>query len=42
MYHNTITSFEDLLLKDKTFTIKIFNHQSIQSMAVEMYKAVNN
>ena len=33
------TSFEELLVKDKTFTI---HHQNIQSLAIEMYKAVNN
>ena len=31
--------FEELLFKDKTFTI---HHQNVQSMAIEMYKAVNN
>ena len=37
--NDTITSFEELLVKDKTFTI---HHQNIQSLAIEMYKAVNN
>ena len=32
-------SFEELLAKDKTFTI---HHQNIQSLAIEMYKAVND
>ena len=32
-------SFEELLVKDKTFTI---HRQNIQSLAIEMYKAVNN
>ena len=31
--------FEELLFKDKTFTI---HHQNVQSLAIEMYKAVNN
>ena len=31
--------FEELLVKDKTFTI---HRQNIQSLAIEMYKAVNN
>ena len=39
VYNDTITSFEESLVKDKTFTI---NHQNIQSLAIEMYKAVNN
>ena len=39
MYNDTITSFEELLVKDKTFTT---HHQNIQSLAIEMYKAVNN
>ena len=37
MYNDT--SFEELLVNDKTFTI---HHQNIQSLAIEMYKAVNN
>ena len=39
MYNDTITLLEELLVKDKTFTI---HHQNIQSLAMEMYKAVNN
>ena len=39
MYNDTITSFEELLVKDKTFTI---HYQNIPSLAIEMYKAVNN
>ena len=38
VYNDTITSFEEMLIKDKTFTI---HHQNIQSLANEMYKAVN-
>ena len=38
-YNDTITSFDELLVKDKTFTI---NHQNIQSLAIEIYKGVNN
>ena len=37
VYNDTITSFEELLVEDKTFTI---HHQNIQSLANEMYKAV--
>ena len=39
MYNNSITSFEEFPVKDKTFTVY---HQNIQSLAIEMYKAVNN
>ena len=39
VYNETITSFEELLIKDKTLTIQ---HQNIQSLAIEMYRAVNN
>ena len=39
VYNDSITSFEELLVKDKTFTI---HYQNIQSLAIEMYKAVNN
>ena len=39
VYNDTISSFEELLVKDKTFTI---HHQDIQSLAIEMYKAANN
>ena len=39
VYNEAITSSEELLVKDKTFTI---HHQNIKSLAIEMYKAVNN
>ena len=39
MYNDSITSFEVLLVEKKTFTI---HHQNIQSLAIEMCKAVNN
>ena len=39
MYNDTITSFEELLVRDKAFTIR---HQNIQSLAIEMHKTVNN
>ena len=39
VYNDTVTSFEELLVKDKTFTI---HHQNIKSLAIEMYMAVNN
>ena len=39
VYNDTITFFEELLVKDKTFTI---HHQNIQSLAIEICKAMNN
>ena len=39
VYNDNITSFEELLVKDKTFTI---HHQNIQSLTIEIYTAVNN
>ena len=39
VYNDTVTSFENLLIKDKSFTI---HHQNIQSLAIELYKAINN
>ena len=39
VYNDTITSFEELLVKDKTFTI---HHQNIHSLAIKIYKAMNN
>ena len=39
VYNDTITSFEELQVKDKTFTI---HHQNIQLLAIQMYKVVNN
>ena len=38
MYSDSITSFEELLAKDKTFAI---HHQDIQSLAIEMYEATD-
>ena len=39
VYNDSITSFEELQVKDKTFTI---HYQNIQSFAIEMYKTVND
>ena len=39
VYNDTVKSFEELLIKDKTFTI---HHQNIQPLVIKMYKAVNN
>ena len=38
VYNNTVTSFENLLIKDKSFTS---HHQNIQSLAIEIYKAMH-
>ena len=39
VYNDTIMSLEELLVKDKTFTT---HYQNTQSLAIDMYKAVNN
>ena len=39
VYNDTVTSFENLLIKDKSFTI---HHQNIQLLAIEIYKAIHN
>ena len=39
VYNGSVMSFEELLVKDKTFAL---HHQNIQSLTIEMYKAVNN
>ena len=39
VHNNIVTSFENLLIKDKSFTI---HHQNIQSLANEIYKAIHN
>ena len=39
MYHDTITSFEEFLVKDISFTI---HHQNIESLAIKVYKAMDN
>ena len=39
VYNDTITPFENLLIKGKSFTI---HHQNIQSLAIEIYKAIHN
>ena len=33
VYNDTVSSFENLLIKDKSFTI---HHQNIQSLAIEI------
>ena len=39
VYNDTVTSFENLLIKDKSFTI---HHQNIQLLAIEIYQAIHN
>lgn len=39
IYNETVMSFEDLLIKDKMCMI---HHQNIQSLAIEIYKTMNN
>ena len=39
VYNDTVTSLENLLIKDNSFTI---HHQNIQLLAIEIYKAINN
>ena len=39
VHNDTITSFEELLVKDKIFKI---NHQNVESLVIETYGAVNN
>ena len=39
VHNDTVTSLQELLVKDKTFAI---DHQNIKSLAIEMYKVVNN
>ena len=39
IYNDQISSFQELLGKDNSFTVHHFN---IQSLAIEMFKVVNN
>ena len=39
VYKDTVTSFENLLIKEKSFTI---HHQNIQSLAIDIYKAIHS
>ena len=39
VYNDTVTSFKNLLVKDKFFTI---HHHNIQSLAIEIYEAISD
>ena len=39
VYNDTVTSFENLLIKDKSFTI---HHKNIQLLAIEINEAIHN
>ena len=39
VYNGTLRLFENLLIKDKSLTI---HHQNIQSLMIEIYKAIHN
>ena len=39
IYNDYISSFEELLLKDDTFTI---HEQNIQNLAIKMFKTLND
>ena len=39
IYNDQISSFQELLGKDNSFTVHHFN---IQSLAIEMFKVINN
>ena len=39
---DTVMSFEELLIEDKTLHYFTIHHQNIQSLTIETYKAVNH
>ena len=39
VYNNTVTSFQNLRIKNKYFTL---HHKNIQSSAIKIYKAIYN
>ena len=41
-YKDNISSFEDLLKRDQSFTIHQINNQSLQSLAIESFKVKGN
>ena len=39
VYNDTVTSFENLMIKDKYFMI---HHQNIQLLVIEIYRTIHN
>ena len=39
VYNDTVTSFENFLIKNKSFTI---HHQNIQLLVIEIYRTIHN
>ena len=39
VYNDYMSSFDELLTEDKSFTI---HHRNIQTLAIEIYKVINN